>query len=103
MYAVLCTLTLSWKNDWYIDGVKYDNSYNPLGFSDQLVYMKQSIREDIPVSKTTIRQIFYDEVDDKKISKVTIQGRNVEGVEMDGTTFSTYITDYPNLVDYLRI
>jgi cell division protease FtsH len=51
--------------------------------------------------KLTITE-FLNEVDDKKISKVTIQGRNVEGVEMDGTAFSTYVADYPNLVDYLR-
>ena len=54
----------------YIKGVYYDNSENSLAYADQIVYMKQSIREDIPVSKTTIRQIFYDEVDYKQILEV---------------------------------
>ena len=45
---------------------------------------------------------FLNKVEDKKIVSVKIQGRTVEGAEVDGNQFSTYMTDYPGLVEYLR-
>jgi len=54
------------------NSVKYsdpsnDNLIDPLSFSEQIVYMKQSVREDTPVNKLTLRELFYDEVFDYKI------------------------------------
>jgi cell division protease FtsH len=40
-------------------------------------------------------------VDDKQVSSVKVQGRQIEGVMSDGGSFSTYAPDYPGLVDRL--
>jgi ABC-type transport system involved in cytochrome bd biosynthesis fused ATPase/permease subunit len=44
-----------------------DNLIDPLSFSEQIVYMKQSVREETPVNKLTLRELFYDELFDYKI------------------------------------
>ncbi len=44
---------------------------------------------------------FLNKVDSRQINSVRIEGRNVEGVLSDGTAFSTYVGNYPNLIDKL--
>lgn len=44
-----------------------ERNYFPLNFSDKIAYMRQDIRETLPVAKTTIRELFYDECDDSLI------------------------------------
>lgn len=51
----------------HLNGIKYDNDDLPLTYVNKIAYMKQTIREDTPVVKTTIRQLFYDEIIDNKI------------------------------------
>lgn len=46
---------------------------------------------------------FLNKVDEKQVNSVKIQGRTVEGVLADGTQFSTYVADYPGLVDKLSM
>jgi cell division protease FtsH len=45
---------------------------------------------------------FLNKVDEHQVNSVKIQGRNIEGTLSDGTSFSTYTTDYPGLVDKLN-
>ena len=44
---------------------------------------------------------FLQEVDAGRISQVQIQGNNITGTMADGTKFSTYSPNYPNLVEKL--
>ncbi len=44
---------------------------------------------------------FMSEVDSGRIVKVEIQGNNIKGLMSDGSNFSTYSPNYPNLVDKL--
>lgn len=44
---------------------------------------------------------FLSKVEEKQVNSVKLQGRTVEGVLADGTQFSTYVADYPGLVDKL--
>ncbi|MDA9623996.1 ATP-dependent zinc metalloprotease FtsH [Pelagibacteraceae bacterium] len=44
---------------------------------------------------------FLSEVDAGRIVKVEIQGNNLKGLMSDGTNFSTYSPNYPNLVEKL--
>lgn len=44
---------------------------------------------------------FLNKVDSREVSSVSIQGRNIDGHLSNGQTFSTYMPDYPNLVDKL--
>ena len=46
---------------------------------------------------------FLNKVDEKQVSSVKIQGRTIEGVLSDGSSFSTYAPDYPGLVDKLSL
>ena len=46
---------------------------------------------------------FLSKVDDKQVTSVKIQGRNIEGKLSDGTPFYTYSADYPGLIDKLSI
>ncbi len=52
-------------------------------------------KENLPFSE------FLQRVDNRSVSNVKIQGRNIEGVLSDGMPFSTYATEYPRLVDRL--
>ncbi len=44
---------------------------------------------------------FLSEVDNGRIVKVEIQGNNIKGLMSDGSNFSTYSPNYPNLVEKL--
>ena len=44
---------------------------------------------------------FMSEVDSGRIVKVEIQGNNIKGLMSDGSNFSTYSPNYPNLVEKL--
>ena len=44
---------------------------------------------------------FMSEVDSGRIVKVEIQGNNIKGLMSDGSNFSTYSPNYPNLVEIL--
>lgn len=46
---------------------------------------------------------FLEQVELMQINSVKIQGKYVQGITTDGTNFSTYITDYPGLIDKLII
>ncbi len=46
---------------------------------------------------------FLNKIDDRQVNSVRIQGRQIEGTFADGTSFSTYVTDYPGLIDKLSI
>ena len=45
---------------------------------------------------------FLNQVDQGQVADVTIRGRNLDGHYQDGAKFSTYSTEYPDLVDKLR-
>jgi cell division protease FtsH len=45
---------------------------------------------------------FLNKVEDHQVNSVKIQGRNIEGTLSDGTSFNTYTTEYPGLVDKLN-
>lgn len=45
---------------------------------------------------------FLTKIDEKAISSVRIQGRTIEGTLSDGYAFSTYTTDYPDLINRLN-
>lgn len=45
---------------------------------------------------------FLTKIDEKAISSVRIQGRMIEGTLSDGYSFSTYTTDYPDLINRLN-
>ena len=45
---------------------------------------------------------FLNQVDQGQVADVTIRGRALDGHYQDGAKFSTYATEYPNLVDKLR-
>ena len=44
---------------------------------------------------------FLSEVEQGRVIKVEIQGNNISGVLSDGSTFTTYSPNYPNLVEQL--
>jgi cell division protease FtsH len=44
---------------------------------------------------------FLSEVDEGRVIKVEIQGNNISGVLSDGSSFTTYSPNYPNLVEKL--
>lgn len=44
---------------------------------------------------------FLTRIDEKTVNSVKIQGRVIEGTSNDGSTFSTYAPDYPDLVNRL--
>ena len=44
---------------------------------------------------------FLSEVDQGRVIKVEIQGSNITGLLSDGSTFTTYSPNYPNLVEKL--
>jgi cell division protease FtsH len=44
---------------------------------------------------------FLSEVDKGRVVKVDIQGNNITGILSDGSTFTTYSPNYPNLVEQL--
>ena len=46
---------------------------------------------------------FLNKVDNKQISNVTIQGRTIDGVMVDGTPFTTYSGEYPELITALKM
>jgi ABC-type Mn2+/Zn2+ transport system ATPase subunit len=48
----------------YIPGIVSNDSiyYNALAYMDSIVYMKQTIREELPLNKLTLRELFYDEI-----------------------------------------
>ncbi|MDD9334485.1 MAG: ATP-dependent zinc metalloprotease FtsH [Rickettsiaceae bacterium] len=45
---------------------------------------------------------FLTKIDEKAISAVKIQGRMIEGTLSDGSSFSTYAADYPDLINRLN-
>ncbi|MBN9543759.1 MAG: ATP-dependent zinc metalloprotease FtsH, partial [Alphaproteobacteria bacterium] len=63
----------------FIQGGSISGSYSSYAFSD-----------------------FLGKVDEGQVSSVIIQGRTIEGRMADGTRFSTYAPEYPNLVDKLK-
>ena len=54
-----------------------------------------SIKNNVSFSK------FLDEVDNGRVVEVNIQGRNISGLLSDGSNFSTFSPDYPNLIERL--
>ena len=42
---------------------------------------------------------FLTEVENGRVIEVSIQGNNISGALSDGTSFTTYSPNYPNLVD----
>ena len=44
---------------------------------------------------------FLSEVDEGRVIKVEIQGNNITGLLSDGSSFTTYSPNYPNLVEKL--
>jgi cell division protease FtsH len=52
--------------------------------------------ENLPLSDLLAR------VSEKQVSEVTIQGRRLEGKMTDGSSFSTYIGDYYEIIDRLN-
>jgi cell division protease FtsH len=46
---------------------------------------------------------FLSQVDQGRVVKVEIQGNNISGILSDGSAFSTYSPNYPNLVEKLSI
>lgn len=44
---------------------------------------------------------FLNRVSEKRVNSVNIQGRTIEGVLSDGSSFSTYSADYPDLINLL--
>ena len=58
--------------------------------------------ENIQTSKNNISfSKFLNEVDDGRVLEVNIQGSNITGALSDGSTFSTFSPNYPNLVEKL--
>jgi cell division protease FtsH len=45
---------------------------------------------------------FLTKVDNREVNIAKIQGRTIEGTLNDGTSFSTYTTDYPDLISKLQ-
>jgi cell division protease FtsH len=45
---------------------------------------------------------FLSKIDEKTVSAVKIEGRTIEGVLSDGSYFSTYAPDYPDLINRLN-
>ena len=52
-------------------------------------------KAEVPFSK------FLSEVDEGRVIKVEIQGNNISGLLSDGSSFTTYSPNYPNLVEKL--
>ena len=52
-------------------------------------------KAEVPFSK------FLSEVDEGRVIKVEIQGNNITGLLSDGSSFTTYSPNYPNLVEKL--
>jgi len=46
---------------------------------------------------------FLNRVDERQVNAVKVQGRHIDGVFADGTSFSTYAADYPGLIDKLSL
>ena len=44
---------------------------------------------------------FLTEVDSGRVVEIEIQGNNIKGVLSDGSTFTTYSPNYPNLIEKL--
>ena len=55
----------------------------------------QSTKNSLPFSN------FLNEVDAGRVVEVQIQGNNISGVLADGSNFTTYSPNYPELVDKL--
>jgi ABC-type transport system involved in cytochrome bd biosynthesis fused ATPase/permease subunit len=53
----------------HVLGLNYDTKNHPLCYKDQIMYMSQNAREKLPTSRTTLRQLFYDEVSSKLITE----------------------------------
>jgi cell division protease FtsH len=53
-----------------------------------------------PKSKVAFSE-FLSEVDEGRVIKIEIQGNNITGVLSDGSSFTTYSPNYPNLVEKL--
>jgi cell division protease FtsH len=45
---------------------------------------------------------FLSKIDGKTVTSVKIQGRTIEGVSSDGSSFTTYAPDYPDLINRLN-
>ncbi|MFY9589254.1 ATP-dependent zinc metalloprotease FtsH [Rickettsia endosymbiont of Halotydeus destructor] len=45
---------------------------------------------------------FLSKIDEKTVSSVKIQGRIIEGTSSDGSSFTTYAPDYPDLINRLN-
>lgn len=65
----------------YTDGAVFDTTENPSVYTDKTVYMRQTIRETVPVISTTVRQLFYNCADDKLIMKCLYLARATEWFE----------------------
>ena len=52
-------------------------------------------------NKTIIFSEFLTEVDNGRVVEVQIQGNNIKGVMADGSVFSTYSPNDPNLIEKL--
>ena len=56
---------------------------------------KSMVSDKMPFSE------FLRNIDDGRVVQVEIKGNNIEGILSDGTTFSTYTPNDPNLVEKL--
>ena len=56
---------------------------------------KNTVSDKMPFSE------FVKNIDDGRVIQVEIQGNNIQGVLSDGTVFSTYAPNDPNLVEKL--
>jgi len=54
----------------YMKGAIYDSNDEPLSYRKKISYMCQDMREQILISRNTLRQIFYDETDNDLIIEV---------------------------------
>jgi ABC-type multidrug transport system fused ATPase/permease subunit len=54
----------------FISGVNFSTNLHPLSYRKKIKYMCQDTRGTVPTSKTTIRELFYDEPNDERILNV---------------------------------
>ena len=66
-----------------------------------LFNMFQNPNKTVPATTEVPFSKFLSEVDEGRVIKVEIQGNNITGLLSDGSSFTTYSPNYPNLVEKL--
>jgi ABC-type multidrug transport system fused ATPase/permease subunit len=51
----------------HVKGLEYTTQIHPLSYRDSIMYMCQNARETVPTSRTTLRELFYDETNSQLI------------------------------------